>query len=57
MFKWLNSYGAKNVVQFSCTFKLKCLQKKPTQNNILKAKEFYIQLFSERYKGKLVLRF
>ena len=37
--------------------KLKCLLKKPTQDNIIEAKEFYIQLFFERYKGKLLLRF
>ena len=36
--------------------KLKCLPKKPTQDDIIEAKKFYIQLFFERYKGKLVLR-
>ena len=28
----------------------------PTQDDIIEAKEFNIQLFFERYKGKLVLR-
>ena len=57
MFQWLNSYGANNVVEFSCKVKLKCLLKKPTHDDIIDAKEFYIQLPFERYKGKLVLRF
>ena len=35
--------------------KLKCLLKKPTQDDIIEANEFYIQLLSEKYKGKLVL--
>ena len=30
---------------------------KQTQDDIFEAKEFYIQLLFERYKGKLVLRF
>ena len=37
--------------------KLKCFLKKPTQDKIIEAKKFYIQLFFERYKGKIVLRF
>ena len=37
--------------------KLKCLLKKPTQDDIIEAKELNIQLFFERYKGKFVLRF
>ena len=37
--------------------KVKCLLKKPTKVDIIEAKEFYIQLYFERYKGKLVLRF
>ena len=37
--------------------KLKCLLKKPTHDDIIEAKEFYIQLSFERYKGKLVLHF
>ena len=36
--------------------KLKCLLKKPTQDDLIEAREFYIQLFFERYKGKLMLR-
>ena len=38
-------------------FKLKCLLKKPTYDDIIEAKEFYIQLSFERYEGKLVLLF
>ena len=56
MFKWLYSYGANNVVQFSCTFKLKCSLKKPSHDDIVEAKEVYIQQSFGRYKGKLVLR-
>ena len=37
--------------------KLKCLLKKPTQDDIIEAKDFYIQLFFERYQGKLVMCF
>ena len=36
--------------------KLKCLQK-PTHDDIIEAKEFYIQLSFERYKAKLALFF
>ena len=32
--------------------KLKCLLKKPTKDDIMDSKEFYIQLYFERYKGK-----
>ena len=56
MFKWLNSDGANNVVQFSCTLKLMCLLKKSFHDDIIKAKEVYIQQSFGRYKGKLVLR-
>ena len=56
MFKWLNSNGANNVVQFSCIIKLKSLLKKPTHDDIIQAKEVYIQLSFGRYKEKLVLR-
>ena len=56
MFKWLNSYGANNVVQFSCTIKINCLLKKLTHDDIIEAKEVYIQQSFGRYKGKLVLR-
>ena len=36
--------------------KLKCLLKKPTHDDIIEAKEVYIQQSFGRYKGKLVLR-
>ena len=36
--------------------KLKCLLKKPAQNDIIEAKEVYIQKSFGRYQGKLVLR-
>ena len=36
--------------------KLKCLLKMPTHNDIIEAKEVYIQQSFERYKGNLVLR-
>ena len=35
--------------------KLKCLLKKPTNDDIIEAKEVYIQQAFGRYKGKLVL--
>ena len=35
--------------------KLKCLLKKPTHDDIIDAKEVYIQQSFGRYKGKLVL--
>ena len=56
MFKWLNSYGANNVVQIVVQLKLKGLLKKPTHDDIIKAKEVYIQQSFGRYNGKLVLR-
>ena len=36
--------------------KLKCLLKKPTYDDIIEAKEVYIQQSFGRYEGKLVLR-
>ena len=36
--------------------KLKCLLKKPTHDDIIDAKEVYIQQYFGRYEGKLVLR-
>ena len=57
MFKWLNSYRANNVVQFSCTIQTKVFAEEATHDDIIEAKEFYIQLYFERYKEKLVLRF
>ena len=56
MFKWLNSYGENNIIQFVVHLKLKCLLKKPTHEDIIKAKGVYIQQSFGRYKGKLVLR-
>ena len=53
MFKWLNSYGANNVVQFVVHLKLMCLRDKPTYDDIIKAKEVYIQLSFGRYMGNL----
>ena len=35
--------------------KLKCLLKKPTPDDIIEPKEFYMHLSFERYKLKLVL--
>ena len=37
--------------------KLKCSLEKPTHNDTIEAKVFYIHLSIERYKRKLVLRF
>ena len=37
--------------------KLKCWLVKPTHDDIIETKEVYIQLYFERYKGKLVLPF
>ena len=57
MFKWLNSYGANNVVHVSVVhLKLKCLLKKPTHDDIIEAKEVYIQQSFGWFKGKLALR-
>ena len=36
--------------------KLKCLVEKPAHDDIMEAKEVYIQQSFRRYKGKLVLR-
>ena len=46
-----NSYGANNVVQF-ILLKLKCLLKQPTHDDVIEAKEVYIQQSFWRYKGK-----
>ena len=56
MFKWLNSYGANNVVQFSCTIKTKAFAEEQTHDDIIEANEFYIQQSFGSYKGKIVLR-
>ena len=43
-----------NVVELSFTYhiNLKCRLKKPTYADVIEAKEVYIQLYFERYKGK-----
>ena len=56
MFKWLNSYGANNAVQLSCTIKTKVFAEEATSDDIIEAKEVYIQQSFGKYKGKLVLR-
>ena len=56
MFKWLNSYRADNIVQFSCTFKTKVFAEEATHDDIIETKEVYIQQSFGRYTGKLVLR-
>ena len=56
MFKWLNSYRANNIVQFSCTIKTKVFAEESNSNGIIEAKESYIQQSFGKYKGKLVLR-
>ena len=53
MFKLLNSSEANNVVQFSCTFKTEVFAE---EDDIIEAKEVYIQQSFGKYKGKLVLR-
>ena len=44
MFKWLNSEQKTSSISVE-HLKLKCLLKKPSQDDIIEAKEFYIQLF------------
>ena len=56
MVKLLNLNGANNVVQFSCSIKTKVFAEEPTHDDIIEAKEVYIQQSFGRYKGKLVLR-
>ena len=48
-------FGKKIAQVWAVTLKLKCLLKKPTQDDIIEAKEVYIQQSFGRYKGKLVL--
>ena len=57
MFTWLNSYGANNVIQFSCTIKTKVFAAEASLGDIIDANKFYKQLYFKRYKGKWVLRF
>ena len=54
MLKWLNSYGAKTSSSLFVHLKLKCLLKKPTDDDSIELKEVYIQQAFGRYKGKLV---
>ena len=56
MFKLLNPCGANNVVQFSCTIKTKVFAEEGNSDDIIEAKEVYIQQSFGRYNGKLVLR-
>ena len=52
MFKWLNSYGANNAAQFSCTIKSKVFADEAIHDDIIEANEVYIQQSFGRYKGK-----
>ena len=56
-FQWLNSFEAVMSSSLIVQLKLKCSKKKPTHDEIIKAKEVYIQLSFEIYKGKLLRRF
>ena len=56
MYKWLNSYEQITLSSLVVHLKLKCLLKKPIHDDIMEAKEVYIQQSFGRYKGKLVLR-
>ena len=49
MFKWLNSYGANNVVKFSCTIKTKVFA--VIVDDIVEEKEVYIQQSLEDIRG------
>ena len=55
-FSDLNLYKAVMSCELGEQLKLKFLLMKPTHNDIIKAKEVYIQLSFERYKAKLMLR-
>ena len=54
-FSDLNLYEAVKPSGLVVQLKLKCLLMKPTHDDIMEAKEVYIQLSFERYEGKLVL--
>ena len=41
---WLNLYEAKTSLNLVVRLKLKCWLKKPTHDDIIEAKEYYIQL-------------
>ena len=51
----LNLYEAVKSPGLVVQLKLKCFLMKPTHDDIIEAKEVYIQLSFGRYKGKLVL--
>ena len=55
-FSDLNLYEAVKSSALVLQSKLKCVLMKPTHDDIIEAKEVYIQLSFERYVGKLVLR-
>ena len=55
-FSDLNLYEAVKSPGLVVQLKLKCLLMKPTHDDIIEAKEIYIQLSFGSYKGKLVLR-
>ena len=55
-FSNLNLYKAVESTGLVVQLKLKCLQMKLTHDDIIEAKEVYIQLSFGSYKGKLVLR-
>ena len=52
----LNIYEAVKSSGLIVQLKLKCLLMKPTQDDIIEAKEVNSQLSFERYKEKLMLR-
>ena len=56
MFQWLNSYEAVTSSQ-AIQLKLNGWLRQPTHDDTIEGKIVYIQLFFERYKGEIVLRF
>ena len=54
-FSDLNLYEAVRSSDLVVQLKLKCLQMKPTHDDIIEAKEVYSQLSFEIYQGKLML--
>ena len=53
----LNLYEPVTTSSLIVKLNLKCWLQKPSPDYIIEAKEVYIQLSFERYKGELVLRF
>ena len=51
MFKWLNSYGANNVVQFSFTIKTKLFAEEANSGWHHQSKGILHTLFFEKFKG------